>query len=132
MNTIIKNAKSSLFVRGVYKTIFYFFVRKKTRENSTRTLEHVLIFFLFGEKFLCVDDNMTIIGRKKKGFENRLFEIRKRGYTRRSVLLLLYIIYIYIYISHSSHTKTHSLLVLVAPWWDLRLGGIGLNGLLVH
>ena len=75
---------------------------------------------------------MTIIGRGKKGFENRLFEIRKRGYTRRSVLLLLYIIYIYIYISHSSHTKTHSLLVLVAPWWDLRLGGIGLNGLLVH
>ena len=36
---------------------------------------------------------MTKGGRKKKGFENRLFEIRKHGCTRRSVLLL----YIYIY-----------------------------------
>ncbi len=40
--------------------------------------------------------HMTITRWKKKGFENRLFEIRKHGYTRRSVLLLLYNIYIYI------------------------------------
>jgi hypothetical protein len=72
-----------------------------------RTLEHVLFFFIRGRKFYVWDRTRSHIflfaGEnsmrgflsflslvKKKGFENRLFEIRKRGYTRRSVLIYIY------------------------------------------
>ena len=58
-----------------------------------RTLEHVLFSFLFaGVNSISL---LYFLFWKKKGFENRVFEIRKHGSTRRSVLIYIYIIYIY-------------------------------------
>ena len=60
--------------------------------------EHVpFSFFYSREKILCVGFLFYFLVRGKKGFENMLFEIRKRGYTLRSVLTYMYIYNIYIY-----------------------------------
>jgi hypothetical protein len=60
-------------MRGLEHVLFSFLF---AGENSMRGLEHVLISFYSREKILCVYDGMTKGGRKKKGFENRVFEIR--------------------------------------------------------
>ena len=62
-----------------------------------RGLEHVLISFYSREKILCVYDGMTKGGRKKKGFENRVFEIRAVVKYPPFRTLIIIIIYIYIY-----------------------------------
>jgi hypothetical protein len=94
MRTLEHVLFSCLFAGELYAYIrtrsLLFFIRGR---KFYAWIEHVLIFFIRGRKFYA---RMTYdyFREKKKGFENRVFEIRKRGYTRRSVL-----IYIYIYIN---------------------------------
>ena len=72
--------------------------QQRTHEiQDTIFREHVpFSFFYWREKILCVGFLYNFIVRGKKGFENRVFEIREGVITRRSVLLYIYI-YIYIY-----------------------------------
>jgi hypothetical protein len=78
--------------------IIYIYIRKERRKHPlhprgiTTHTRYDFINFLFW---------------KKKGFENRLFETRKHGWTRRPVLLLLYI-YIYIYRKERRNTYKHT------------------------
>ena len=55
--------------------------QQRTHEiQDTFFREHVpFSFFYWREKILCVFHNMTILGAKKKGFENTLFGIRSGG-----------------------------------------------------
>jgi hypothetical protein len=62
-----------------------------------RTLELVLFFFYSREKILCVVSLLYFLFWEKKGFENRVFEIRGMvKYPPFRTLIIIYNIYIYI------------------------------------
>ena len=80
--------------------LFSFFIRWRkfyaclAGENSIR---------VWREKILYVDDFMTLLFVKKKGFENTLFGIREGGRYPPSRTIIYIYIYIYIYKGKKVH-----------------------------
>jgi hypothetical protein len=84
-------------------SVFFLSVKKRREKILCVSLEPVLYFFLAGEISMrdrsktggSYSIHCTKSGRKKEGFQNRVFEKRGGGKSRAAVLLLLLLLYIY-------------------------------------